>query len=281
MNVFSGSRRIAVVIGALWVFGWLIAAAVHKIKVNARYDFVVGSKFADFAGFDMYSCPQYTDHRSLEIKTESDHPVHVTLCIVGSRVNIPKGFVLEPFDPDAYPSSKEIEQIQSDEEVIPNTIKVFFSDGTSHKYENVSEKTTSGKVMQRVKKDFPQKELVKIAGQGADWVDYDSLAKHFGGVAIVPKTHETEKEEPWTKYQSSPTNPFDIFDENKIHAAFKIRKEDQGRLNDQWWASWYSTYGRGLAIMMSGLGALLLITLAMGWVVRGFLGIPRGMDSKP
>lgn len=46
MNIFSGSRRITVVIGVLWVVGWLVAAVMHETKVYARYDFFVGSDFA-------------------------------------------------------------------------------------------------------------------------------------------------------------------------------------------------------------------------------------------
>jgi hypothetical protein len=32
--------------------------------------------------------------------------------------------------------------------------------------------------------------------------------------------------------------------------------------------------------MLSGLVALLVFSIATGWIVRGFLGIPKGMDSK-
>ncbi len=281
MNIFSGSRRVAVVVAILWAIGWLIAAVVHETKVYARYDFVVGNNYANFAGFDLYSCPQNTDLRSLDIKTETGRPIQVTLCIVGSHINVPKGFVLEPFDPDVYLAKKQTEQVEWDDNVSPNTIKVFFADGTSHIYQNVREKTTTDKVMQRVKKDFPQKVPAKIAGQGADWVDLEALAKRFGGVIVTPKTNETEKEGPWTKYQSNKGNPFDIFDESKLDAAFKIRKEDQIRLNEKWWESWRSAYGQGLAIMIGGFAALWIFSLAMGWIIRGFLGIPHGMDSRP
>jgi hypothetical protein len=76
------------------------------------------------------------------------------------------------------------------------------------------------------------------------------------------------------------TNPFDIFDASKINAAFKMREGEQVRLNDKWWESWRSTHGQGMAVMLGGLLALWIFSMAMGWIARGFLGIPRGMDSK-
>lgn len=64
-----------------------------------------------------------------------------------------------------------------------------------------------------------------------------------------------------------PTNPFDIFDEHEVHNAFKIRKEDDARLNEKWWESWRSAYGQGLAVMLGGLIALWIFSMAIGWIV--------------
>jgi hypothetical protein len=282
MNIFSGSRRIATVAAALWVTGWFIAAALHETKVHARYDFVVGSSFANFAGFDLYSCPQKTDQRSLEIKTESGHPVRVTLCIDGSSDNTPQGLATESFDPDKYLARKNLE---TEAELEPNTIKVFFTNGTSHIYKNIHEVINYSKVLERTKKDFPNKEVSKIVGNGLYWVNYEALAKIFGG---VPDTDGKQKKTLTQLQQKSneenkvpQTNPFDFFDESKIHTAFKIREGEQVRLNDKWWESWRSTYGQGLAVMLGGLLALWIFSMSMGWIVRGFLGIPRGMDSRP
>ena len=95
-----------------------------------------------------------------------------------------------------------------------------------------------------------------------------------------PDAYLAKKEGPGTKYQTSTGNPFDIFDESKILAAFKTRKEDQVRLDEKWWESWRSAYGQGLAAMFGGLIALWIFSQAMGWIIRGFLGIPFGTDSK-
>jgi len=48
-----------------------------------------------FSGFDVYSCPDNADQRPLEIKTESNHPIDLTLCISRSGASLPEGFVLD------------------------------------------------------------------------------------------------------------------------------------------------------------------------------------------
>lgn len=281
MNIFSGSRRTATVAAALWVIGWLIAAAFYETKVYARYDFIVGSSFANFAGFDPYSCQQKTDQRSLNIKTESGHPIQVTLCITGSSVNVPQGLAPEPFDPDKYLARKNIE---AEAKLEPNTVKVFFTNGTSHIYKNIHELINYGKVLERTKKDFPNKEVSKIVGNDFYWVNYEGLAKIFGGVSDTDEKQKkalTKLQQKSDEESKSPqTNPFDIFDESKIHSAFKIREGEQVRLNDKWWESWRSAYGQGLAAMLGGLVILWIFSISTGWIVRGFMGIPRGQDQR-
>jgi len=63
--------------------------------------------------------------------------------------------------------------------------------------------------------------------------------------------------------------------------GFKISKQEEVRLNEEWWKLWRSAYGQGLAIMIGGLVTLWIFSLAMGWIIRGFLGIPHRMDSRP
>ena len=93
MNIFSGSRRIAIFVGTLWVVGWTVAAAFHQTKVQVRYDIFGDEKNATFAGFNLYSCPQKTIEHSLVFKTEAGHPIIVTLCIFGSAIYVPAIFI--------------------------------------------------------------------------------------------------------------------------------------------------------------------------------------------
>ena len=252
MNIFAGSRRIATVAAALWIVGWLIAAAAHETKVSARYDFIVGSNFANFAGFDLYSCPQNTYDRSLNIKTESGRPIQITLCIAGTSINVPQGFILD--DPTLL--LKDPSYINAPLDIKQKLFNTHVAQSSDYLSANLATKNAI-------------REKFGVPGiQELEKAPFD------------PDAYLARKEGAGTNYQSNTGNPFDIFDENKIHAAFKIRKEDQVRLDDQWWKSWRTAYGQGLAIMIGGLATLLIFSLSTGWIVRGFMDIPRGQDQK-
>lgn len=274
------------VLGAAWVFGWLIAGMAYETRIHARYDLVLGKKFANFAGFDIYTCPKGSDDRFLEIQTNTGHRVGVTLCVAGSSMNVPDGFALESFYPDGYLERKSVEV---DGHTDADSIKIFFTDGTSHIYENVYGEVTEEIVLQRIRKDFPNKNVVKIVGNGIHWIDYESLKSIFGREVSVDEKKKIALANALSRLQEKSSlgksdsldNPFDIFDDDKVRSAFKIRNEDEMRLNEKWWGEWRSVYGQGLAIMIGGLFALWVFTLSVGWIFRGFMGIPRGMDSKP
>lgn len=257
MNIFSGSRRILTVAGALWVIGWLIGASIHETKIVARYDFVVGSEFANFAGFDLYSCPEKTDQRSLDIKTESGRPIHVTLCISGTSINVPEGFILEnPTLLLQNPSYKNADL---------ETKRALFNAHVANNTDYIAANTATRKA---IRDKFGVSEGLT-----------DKKEKGKGSFDL--KTAKPFDPDKYLKDTAPAINPFDIFDERAIQTAFKIRKDEQARLNDKWWESWRSTYGQGLAAMLGGVIALWIFSLAMGWIVRGFLGIPLGRDSKP
>jgi hypothetical protein len=257
MNIFSGSRRIATVAAALWATGWLIAAALHETKVYARYDFVVGSSFANFAGFNLYSCPPNTDKRSLDIKTESGRPIQITLCIVGSSINVPQGFILDDptnllKDPGYLNAPLGIKQ------------KLF----NTHVAQSSNYMSANSATRKAIRDKFGVSEgLIDEKEKGKGTFDLKT-AKPFDPDKYLEDTAPT-------------INPFAIYDEQAIKNAFKFRKEDEARLNKKWWESWRSAYGQRFAAMLGGLIALWIFSLAMGWIVRGFLGIPRGMDLRP
>jgi hypothetical protein len=257
MNIFSGSRRIATVAAALWVIGWLIAAAAHEIKVYARYDFIIGSNFANLAGFDLYSCPQNTDKRSLDIHTGSGRPIQVTLCITESSINVPQGFILDDptnllKDPGYLNAPLDIKQ------------KLF----NTHVTQSSNYMSANSATKKAIREKF---------GVSQDLTD----EKENGKETFDLKTARPFDPDKYLKDTAPTINPFAIYDEKATKNAFKIRKEDEELLNKKWWESWRSTYGQGFAVMLGGLLALWIFSMSMGWIVRGFLGIPRGMDYKP
>jgi hypothetical protein len=67
----------------------------------------------------------------------------------------------------------------------------------------------------------------------------------------------------------------------KYTANFKIPASDYAELDRKAKSRWWTQIKEGFGSMMIGLVVLFIIVHAIGWVVRGFMGIPKGMDSKP
>lgn len=74
---------------------------------------------------------------------------------------------------------------------------------------------------------------------------------------------------------SSQVNPFTVFDEIKFSEADEdmIRGIRRSAMFDE-----FMDYAFNL---IAGLAGFWVFTWAVGWIVRGFIGIPRGMDRKP
>jgi hypothetical protein len=255
MNIFSGSRRIAIVAGTLWVVGWAVAAALHETKIYARYDIVGDVKNATFVGFNHNSCPQKTNEHSLKLNTKAGHPINVMLCISGSVIYVPEGFLLD--------NQKLLLQdpgyINSDLETKKRLFAIHVAQSPDYMAANLATKKT-------IRSKFGIPEIDEkpfdpdayLAGKKAE----DELNARRRLAELETKTAD----------QPAPAKSF--------NNSFKLNEEEDTRLNQKWWESWRSAYGQGLAVMLGGLIALWIFSLAMGWIVRGFLGIPLQRDTR-
>ena len=66
----------------------------------------------------------------------------------------------------------------------------------------------------------------------------------------------------------------------RVRKAFSFPQADEAWIDGQWWPQFLKEIGQGAIVAISGLLFLLAFTWATGWVVRGFMGIPRGQDHK-
>jgi hypothetical protein len=258
MNVFSGSRRIAAVAGALWVIGWLIAAATHETTVVARYESIGGSKNVNFVGFDIYSsCPQNTKEHSFKLKTEAGRLVEITLCIFLLGINLPpEGFVLD--DPKLLLENPFFKY--ADIETKRNLFDRYVGQHPGYISANPATQKT-------IRDRFGISEIDNKS------VDPNAYLAEKRAEALSNARRRLAEQEAKAEGNAPPLEPNEI--------EFKISKQEEERLNKKWWESWRTTFGQGLAAMFGGLAALWVLSIAMGWIVRGFLGIPDGMDSKP
>lgn len=69
--------------------------------------------------------------------------------------------------------------------------------------------------------------------------------------------------------------------ERKLESRFKLPVSDEKALKTEISKRYRENWMSGLGYLVAGLAIFAGIVWAIGWIVRGFLGIPRGMDRRP
>lgn len=69
--------------------------------------------------------------------------------------------------------------------------------------------------------------------------------------------------------------------ERKIESRFKLSASDEETLKKEISQRYRENWMSGLGYLVVGLAIFAGVVWAIGWIVRGFLGIPRGMDRRP
>ena len=59
-----------------------------------------------------------------------------------------------------------------------------------------------------------------------------------------------------------------------------LSQADEEWIHGQWWLKRWEQIRQGLLVIAGGWVCLYGLTWSIGWIVRGFLGIPRGQDHK-
>lgn len=69
--------------------------------------------------------------------------------------------------------------------------------------------------------------------------------------------------------------------ERKLEGRFKLTGSDEEALKKEISRRYRESWTSGLGYLVGGLAVFAGVVWAIGWVARGFLGIPRGMDRRP
>ena len=67
----------------------------------------------------------------------------------------------------------------------------------------------------------------------------------------------------------------------QVKKNFALPQADEKWIDRQWWFKYLKEFGVGALAAIGGLVFLWGFSWAVGWIVRGFAGIPTGMDKRP
>lgn len=67
----------------------------------------------------------------------------------------------------------------------------------------------------------------------------------------------------------------------RVSSEFQLSKADSEWADSQWWPTRWKQIREGAKWLLGGWFLLWLLTFMIGWIVRGFMGIPMGSDQRP
>jgi hypothetical protein len=222
LNIFSGSRRIALVLGAAWTIGCIAYGAFSEPHVYLTYavsGFGASPKRAE-------SCLSRDAQKFTTYTAPWGEEVNITLCFIAGEAD--DGSYLIPYRRVVSPENPEAKRIYAARD---QALKQGASSDAA--------KLT----------DFLLKMPVDASGPATVWMggEYDpDVRRYIDGVA--------------DSFRLDPDG-FTRWKEVKAERA---------------WEQWKQAF----MVLFGGLAAGWALTACIGWVARGFLGIPKGRDMR-
>lgn len=97
------------------------------------------------------------------------------------------------------------------------------------------------------------------------------------GTSMIPFYVDPETKALWGKEKySTEVSQYT----NRVAASFTISQADGEWIDSQWWPQFLKELGEGALVAIGGLLFLWTFTWGTGWIVRGFMSIPRGKDRR-
>ncbi len=98
-----------------------------------------------------------------------------------------------------------------------------------------------------------------------------------GGKKLVPYKMDTKTGVIWGAHKySTEVSTY----KKELAATFQLPPKDYETLDKKANSKWWTDVKDLMLMLFGGLLCIYAFTFAVGWVVRGFMGIPRGSDSK-
>jgi hypothetical protein len=264
INMFEGARRIAKLIAVIWVVGVCIYVFNSKPYIHAYYRVDSPDSVPTRMGEQVIGC-------EVEDATEYLFSQHTS-----------KGtdFSLELcFKPKIFDDGRKLIPYQILKPVTDTTILAQLNG--DNKIEK-GPKNPSGFDPDAYLKSKAQPTM-NLSKQ--EELEFRHRAKQeastSGGwrsdpVVEQPKTNQEKVEWGNEKYSTEVSNYTKM-----IANGFRLTKADEEWVDSKLWPARWENIKEGLLATVAGLVFLWIFSWGVGWIVRGFAGIPTGQDMRP
>lgn len=247
VNFFEGARRIALVVGAMWAIGWLAYGVFNEPYVSVTYAVAWPGEKPTRAK----ECADRDAREYIARTASNDQLVSVTLCFSAQEAN--DGRLLVPYA--AVPHQPSGRMAWEKDPIVSTGEAAPISSG-------------SGATLREL----------YLALKDANAKGDVARAKNL--VAQID-TLPPEKQQPPRYLLRDPYASEVTTYTNAVAAKFTLPAEGVSEANalirdarmEQW---------KNVALgIVSGLAVGWVLVFIIGWIVRGFFGVPRGKDTRP
>lgn len=294
LNVFEGARRIALALGALWVVGCLAYAVLAEPYASATFAIpgpgeppVKAERCADD------DATAYTT-----TKTSKGHSVGISLCFTAhtaedGRRLIP--YTVAPWEAARRTLDEVSGRPSEEQQLTPDAL-----------YPALREADAKGDT-DSARKLAALIQALRTADKHAVWIvtnegkrgsaEFDATAKAYrearSDVARAMKAASDAKALPLWSQAPEVKRPARVWLMNEKYSSevlkytreaadrFAVGASDMEGLEKVRSQALFDQWKLALQVLFGGLAFGWALMAATGWIIRGFLGIPRGQDARP
>ncbi|MCX7066271.1 MAG: hypothetical protein NTW85_01005 [Methylococcales bacterium] len=246
INIFESARRLTKLIAVIWVLGMSFYVFTHETYIPAYFR-VDSSDSVPIRMSEQERCDENDAEEYLSQYTSKGSKISMTLCF--------KPYVDKESDWVDVPAGHQVK-------TQPQQPKIY-------------DELPDGAVFID---ELPEKK------KPVEYKKFDKLPEGFTPYEPAKQQQAQQPQqrilsfEEW-KVIGKPTTILEA-KQKKIAAKFKFSKADEEWADGVAWSERLGNIKFGAAVTIGGLAFLWIFSWCVGWIVRGFAGIPTGQDFK-
>lgn len=278
INIFEGARRVGILIAGLVTVGTIALVIIEAPSVSATF-VVDGPGTLPKRAVADYECSDRSASESQTLRTQKGIKVYATFCFPPRRVTHNDVLDLSTAVRNDEKSGRTPNTLQYGEQVTGRVQPRWMSDPIVEDYSQVSDSDLTAAISKE-----PPDASSKGWRAGADKNPFDQFDKkgpwedYATTEWLIPIRPGPKSGQWWGGKKDTPEV---IEYTERVAKSFRLSAQDDVWVKDQYRRERLDQFIEAGKWLVVGLLVFWMATFVIGWIVRGFLGIPSGFDRKP
>ena len=283
INVFEGARRIGLAFGGIWVIGCLAFAVFSKPFASMTY----AVEWPLQPATKVKSCAKEDATEYIAVKTSKGDSVSVSLCLIAHKAT--DGRLLVPFlvmhSESNRPRTVPLEEVEGNP-VAGDKDSIVWDMGTTAG-RDLSAELFGGSPSKTAPVPALKAHILTAdkSSEGRPW-EKDRTEKTPNpwdkDPIVTPKKQIVQVSDLPPKYIMNEQYSSEVIKYGReVAARFSLSPDGMKDAEQAVWDARIKQWKEALQFASGGAAFLWAAVTGIGWIVRGFMGIPRGKDTRP